>query len=84
MLLVLLGTVMSGCEKKIRPGNPRVLVFTKTAGYRHSSIDTGVAAIIKLGKNNYGTYYQESGQAKLKYHQAFVQIIFSCNGKTAV
>jgi cytochrome c len=52
MLVALLGTVMSGCEKKTRPGNPRVLVFTKTAGFRHASIPAGIMAIQKLGKEN--------------------------------
>jgi len=28
---------------------PRVLVFSKTAGFRHSSIPNGIAAIRKLG-----------------------------------
>jgi cytochrome c len=31
---------------------PRVLVFTKTAGFHHSSIPVGSAAIMKLGKEN--------------------------------
>lgn len=31
---------------------PRVLVFSKTAGYRHSSIPNGVAAIRTLGRDN--------------------------------
>jgi cytochrome c len=31
---------------------PRVLVFSKTAGYRHSSIPNGIAAIQKLGQEN--------------------------------
>ena len=31
---------------------PRVLVFSKTAGYRHSSIDTGKLALLKLGSSN--------------------------------
>jgi len=31
----------------------RILVFTKTAGYHHSSIAAGEAAIIKLGKQNH-------------------------------
>src|SRR3954469_9501910 len=31
---------------------PRVLVFSKTAGYRHSSIPDGIAAIKKLGAEN--------------------------------
>jgi cytochrome c len=32
--------------------NPRVLVFSKTTGYRHASISTGKLAIQKLGKEN--------------------------------
>src|SRR5215212_7685145 len=35
--------------KKERSGKPRVLVFSKTAGFVHSSIGTGIAAIQKLG-----------------------------------
>jgi glucose/arabinose dehydrogenase/cytochrome c551/c552/type 1 glutamine amidotransferase len=31
---------------------PRILVFSKTAGYRHESINTGKIALIKLGKEN--------------------------------
>ncbi len=31
---------------------PLVLVFSKTAGYRHSSIETGIAAMQKLGRDN--------------------------------
>lgn len=31
---------------------PRVLVFSKTAGYRHSSIPNGIAAIRTLGLEN--------------------------------
>ena len=30
----------------------RVLIFSKTAGYRHSSIGVGIAAIKKLGQEN--------------------------------
>src|SRR5674476_413023 len=39
-----------GCNQ--RSGNAKVLVFTKTAGYHHSSITAGVNAIIKLGQEN--------------------------------
>src|SRR5438034_7902195 len=39
------------CSKK-RNGKARVLVFTKTAGFVHSSIPTGVAAINKLAVEN--------------------------------
>ena len=38
------------CNK--RSGRPRLLVFTKTAGFHHSSIPAGVNAIIKLGQEN--------------------------------
>lgn len=31
---------------------PRILVFSKTKGFRHSSIETGKTAILKLGKEN--------------------------------
>ncbi|NQV74755.1 MAG: ThuA domain-containing protein [Bacteroidetes bacterium] len=31
---------------------PRILVFSKTAGYRHESIHTGKLALLKLGKEN--------------------------------
>src|SRR3954465_15973862 len=35
-----------------RSQEPRVLVFTKTAGFRHSSIGVGIAAVKKLGQEN--------------------------------
>ena len=31
---------------------PRILVFSKTEGFRHSSIETGIAAIQELGQEN--------------------------------
>ncbi|MCR8559787.1 ThuA domain-containing protein [Mucilaginibacter sp. BJC16-A38] len=34
------------------PIKPKILVFTKTAGYHHASIPLGVAAITKLGQEN--------------------------------
>lgn len=42
--------LFSACNK--REGKPRILVFTKTAGFYHESIPAGVAAIEKLGKEN--------------------------------
>ncbi len=39
------------CEKNIER-EKRVLVFSKTEGYRHKSIEPGVAAIRQLGKEN--------------------------------
>ena len=41
----------NSCSNK-RSGIPRVLVFSKTAGFRHSSIPAGQAAIMKLGEEN--------------------------------
>jgi cytochrome c len=38
------------CNK--RSGDPKVLVFSKTAGYYHESIPEGIAAIQKLGAEN--------------------------------
>src|ERR1700743_984940 len=31
---------------------PKVLIFSKTAGFHHASIAVGIPAIIKLGKEN--------------------------------
>ncbi|MEO6134588.1 MAG: ThuA domain-containing protein, partial [Ginsengibacter sp.] len=42
--------IFSSCNK--RSGNPKVLVFTKTAGFAHESIPLGAAAIMKLGSEN--------------------------------
>jgi len=41
----------TSCNNK-RSGKPRVLVFSKTAEFRHSSIPNGKAAIQKLGLEN--------------------------------
>jgi cytochrome c len=35
-----------------RTQQPRILVFSKTAGFRHSSIGIGIAAVKKLGQEN--------------------------------
>jgi len=43
--------LLTGCAKK-RSGKPRVLVFSKTAGYHHESIPDGLVAIQKLGTEN--------------------------------
>lgn len=41
--------VMSACGPSTPP---RVLLFSKTAGYRHSSIEIGKTTLIKLGAGN--------------------------------
>ena len=43
--------VLPACSKK-REGAPRVLVFSKTAAFVHTSIPNGIAAIQKLGSEN--------------------------------
>ncbi len=51
--LVLLAGVLcliTSCAQ--RSGQPRILVFSKTAGYQHQSIPTGIAAIQQLGNEN--------------------------------
>ncbi len=44
----------TSCSNKSdkRLGEPRVLVFTKTAGFKHASIPDGVKAVQELGKEN--------------------------------
>jgi cytochrome c len=49
--LVALSCLYVSCHRK-RSGTPRVLVFSKTAGYHHASIPAGTAAIQKLGREN--------------------------------
>ncbi len=51
LLLTVLGLLITSCSNK-REGTPKILVFSKTMGYKHASIPTGVAAIQKLGLEN--------------------------------
>ncbi len=51
LLLLFLAVAVVSCTSK-RASKPRVLVFSKTAGYHHKSIPVGQAAIIKLGQEN--------------------------------
>ena len=51
IILALVVLVYAACSNK-RSGRPRVLVFSKTAGFRHSAIPNGKAAIMKLGEEN--------------------------------
>lgn len=53
LLIVVAAAVCIACDKPSnKPKQPRILVFAKTAGFRHSSIPDGKAAILKLGKEN--------------------------------
>ncbi|MDQ2656566.1 MAG: ThuA domain-containing protein, partial [Bacteroidota bacterium] len=51
LFIVTTAILVVGCSKK-REGKPRVLLFTKTAGFVHSSIPAGIAAVQKLGQEN--------------------------------
>ena len=50
--LALLVTAGVAFARPAQQQKPRVLVFSKTAGFRHSSIETGIAAVKKLGAEN--------------------------------
>jgi cytochrome c len=51
LALVAFSLTLFSCGNK-RPGKPRILVFSKTVTFRHSSIPNGKAAIQKLGAEN--------------------------------
>lgn len=44
-------TLISSCSNE-RPGDPKILVFSKTAGFQHQSIPAGIQAIQQLGVEN--------------------------------
>jgi cytochrome c len=48
-LLLLLTVAGAGAAQQ---QEPRVLVFSRTTGFRHSSIETGIAAVQRLGREN--------------------------------
>jgi cytochrome c len=71
--VILLLTVLS-CEDKQKP---RILVFSKTAGYRHESIEPGKLALVKLGtENNFDVDTTEDAsmfsEEKLKGYRAVI------------
>src|SRR5690606_15525714 len=51
LFIVTTAILVVGCSKK-REGKPRVLLFSKTAGFVHGSIPAGIAAVQKLGQEN--------------------------------
>lgn len=83
-LLIITGALITvSCTKK-REGNPRVLVFSKTAGFVHKSIPDGIAAVQKLGLENgfdvdttkNAAYFQEDS---LKQYSAVIFLNTSGN-----
>ncbi|MBT8204945.1 MAG: ThuA domain-containing protein, partial [Eudoraea sp.] len=51
LAVLLTAMLIIGCKSK-REGTPKVLVFSKTMGFKHASIPSGLAAIQKLGEEN--------------------------------
>jgi glucose/arabinose dehydrogenase len=82
LLVVLpLVLVLSACNNK--PTRPRVLVFSKTAGYRHASIEKGKLAMLRLGaENNFDVDTTENAAGftddNLKKYSA---VIFLCTSE---
>lgn len=48
ILAVIFGLLLTSCGNK-RDGKPKVLVFSKTMGWKHKSIPAGLEAIQKMG-----------------------------------
>src|SRR5699024_10160346 len=69
-------SLLIGCSQR-RDTRPRVLVFTKTAGFHHAAIADGVAVIQKMGKKRHfavdttsdASYFVEDS---LKHYSAVV------------
>lgn len=51
ILLLIFALVLASCSNE-RDGEPKILVFSKTMGFKHASIPKGIAAIQKLGSEN--------------------------------
>lgn len=51
ILIIVFALVLTSCSNE-RDGEPKILVFSKTMGFKHASIPTGIAAIQKLGSEN--------------------------------
>ena len=51
-VMLVVGMFCSSCENDIREGEPKVLIFSKTAGYHHKCIAEGNIAIKKMCNAN--------------------------------
>lgn len=52
LALLIAAACATGATGATQAEDPRVLVFSKTAGFRHTSIEPGIAAIRRLGQEN--------------------------------
>ncbi len=70
--------VFAGCDSQKTPEFVNVLVFTKTAGFRHNSIEAGMAALQKLAdENNFQVSFTEDADIfKPKTLAPFNVIVF--------
>lgn len=59
------GEANSAHQNEETTSEEQILVFTKTAGYRHKSIEAGVALIKKLGKENH--FYVDHTEDSLQF-----------------
>jgi len=48
IIILVVISILSSCSTK----EEKVLVFSKTAGYRHGSIETGIGVVKKIGSEN--------------------------------
>ena len=73
---LLLSALLFSCLEP--PREQRVLVFSKTEGYRHASIEAGVIAINKLGRENgFKVFHTEdAAQFKEAFLSLFSAVIF--------
>ncbi|MCB0449974.1 MAG: ThuA domain-containing protein [Confluentibacter sp.] len=54
ILIILFAFLIVACKPSLHSGSPdKVLVFTKTSGFRHKSIETGIETIKELGLTNH-------------------------------
>ncbi len=78
ILFLLALLILGGCDSKKDPEFINILVFSKTAGYRHDSIKDGIAAIKKLAEeNNFQVTFSEDSEIfKQKTLTPFNVILF--------
>ncbi len=85
ILFCLIGLlVLPSCAQtppEVNPDNKRVLVFTKTNGYRHGSISDGVAMIKSLGDKHGFSVTQDESSDPFDHLDSLVQFgaIIFCN-----
>ena len=75
-VLILFGAGFIACDQSDRP--ERVLVFTKTAGYRHESIEPALAQLRKLSRDEGFTVFHTEDASKFTddYLGTFSAVVF--------